>query len=135
MNDQDRTPPAQALSFGPFRLSPAQRLLERNGVPIAIGSRSLDILIALAARAGKTVSKRDLLSCVWPDTIVDDSSLRVHVSGLRKALGDGEGSRYVANVPGRGTAWLRPLRPLRTMLMRHRAPFRPRPRSQVDSQE
>jgi predicted ATPase/DNA-binding winged helix-turn-helix (wHTH) protein len=112
MNDQDRTQPTQALSFGPFRLSPAQRLLERNGVPIAIGSRSLDILIALAARSGQTVSKRDLLSCVWPDTVVDDSSLRVHVAGLRKALGDVEGSsRYVANVPGRGYSLVAPTAP------------------------
>lgn len=91
------------ISFGPFRLLPKARLLERDGVPVHIGGRALDILIFLTERPGAVVSKRDLVERVWADVNVDEGSLRLQVSALRKALGDGaEGARYVVNVPGRG---------------------------------
>jgi len=51
--------------------------------------------------AGETISKERLIAHAWPDTVVDDGALRVHVAALRKALGDGRaGRRYVANNPG-----------------------------------
>ncbi len=99
-----------AVSFGPFRLFPDERLLEREGVPVHIGGRALDILIALAERAGEVVSKTDLFARVWPDVTVDEGSLRFHVTALRKALGDGQsGARYIVNAPGRGYALVTPL--------------------------
>src|SRR5215813_5654901 len=91
-----------AISFGAFRLFPAERLLEKAGVQVRLGSRALEILIALAEKAGEIVSKKDLIARVWPDVTVDESSLRVHVAALRKALGEGQnGARYVKNVTGR----------------------------------
>jgi predicted ATPase/DNA-binding winged helix-turn-helix (wHTH) protein len=98
------------VSFGPFRLFAAERLLEKAGVPVQVGSRALDILIVLVEHAGQVVSKKDLIARVWPDVTVDESGLRVHVLGLRKALGDGEaGARYVTNVPGRGYCFVAPV--------------------------
>jgi predicted ATPase/DNA-binding winged helix-turn-helix (wHTH) protein len=98
------------ISFGPFRLFTAQRLLERAGAPLQLGSRALDILIILVEHAGEVVSKKDLISHVWPDVTVDESGLRVHVAGLRKALGEGrEGARYVSNIPGRGYCFVAPI--------------------------
>jgi len=89
--------------FGPFRLSPAKREIERNGVPLALGDRALDILIALVEHPGEIVSHRDLTARVWRDLVVTPGNLRVHMSALRKALGDGEGgARYIENVTGRG---------------------------------
>jgi predicted ATPase/DNA-binding winged helix-turn-helix (wHTH) protein len=71
--------------------------------PVRLGSRALEILIALIERAGELVSKNELMARVWPDTFVDEGSIKVHVAGLRRALGDGQpGRRYLANVPGRG---------------------------------
>ncbi|GGF39533.1 transcriptional regulator [Aliidongia dinghuensis] len=91
------------FAFGPFRLYPVERLLEKDGVPVHIGGRALDILICLAERAGDVVSKRDLVATVWADVTVDEGSLRFHVGALRKALGDGQdGARFITNVPGRG---------------------------------
>ena len=99
-----------AISFGPFRLFTAQRLVERAGAPLQLGSRALDILIVLVEHAGEVVSKKDLISRVWPDVTVDESGLRVHVAGLRKALGEGQaGARYVSNVPGRGYCFVAPI--------------------------
>jgi len=92
-----------AVSFGPFRLYPKSRLLEKDGAPLHVGGRALDILIVLAERAGEVVDKRELVKRIWADVNVDEGSLRFHITALRKALGDGkEGSRYVVNVPGRG---------------------------------
>ncbi len=89
--------------FGPFRLAPAERLLEKAGVAVPLGGRALDILIVLLERPGEVVSKRELIQRVWPDVFVDEGSLRFHIGALRKALGDGKsGARYVTNVPGRG---------------------------------
>ena len=91
------------LAFGPFRLFPAERRLEREGSPVRLGGRALDLLIVLVERAGEIVPNRALLATVWPDVNVEESSLRFHIKNLRKALGDTQSdTRYVTNVPGRG---------------------------------
>jgi predicted ATPase/DNA-binding winged helix-turn-helix (wHTH) protein len=97
-------------AFGPFRLFPKRRLVEKDGVPIGLSGRALDILILLTERAGEVVSKKDLTARVWPDVVVTEGSLRFHVGVLRKALGDGQtGARYVTNVPGRGYCFVAPI--------------------------
>ncbi len=91
------------ISFGPFRLLPVQRVLLEGDVPVRLGGRALDILVALVERPGELVGKNDLLARVWPGTLVDDNTLRVHVAALRRVLGDGQpGRRFVVNIPGRG---------------------------------
>lgn len=99
-----------AIAFGPFLLFPAQRELLKSGQPVKVGSRALDILIALAERPGETVDKRDLVSRIWPHTVVDEGNLKVHVAALRRALEDGQHERrYVINVPGRGYCFVAPV--------------------------
>lgn len=101
---------AREFSFGPFYLHAAERRLLRAGESVDIGSRALDILIALVERAGEVIGKKGLVARVWPDVIVEESSLRVHIAALRKALGDGvDGARYIANVPGRGYSFVAPV--------------------------
>src|SRR5215468_9029391 len=98
---------ANCTEFGPFRLFPTERRLLKGETPVQIGSRELDILIALVERAGEVVTKRELFARVWPDVVVEESSLRVHVAGLRKVLADGEDqARYIVNVPGRGYSFV-----------------------------
>lgn len=100
-----------AFAFGSFRLLPAQRVLFEDGTPLRLGSRALDILAALVEHPGETVSKDELIARAWPDTVVEEAALRVHVAALRKALGDGrEGKRYIANHLGRGYAFIAPVR-------------------------
>jgi predicted ATPase/DNA-binding winged helix-turn-helix (wHTH) protein len=89
------------LKFGEFELAPSARVLWRRGEEIRLGSRALDILIALASRPGQIVSKDDLTQLVWRGAFVDDTALRVGISAVRKALGNG-GDRYITTVPGRG---------------------------------
>jgi DNA-binding winged helix-turn-helix (wHTH) protein len=90
------------IAFGPFRLTPKARLLEKEGAALHIGGRALDILMFLAARPGEVVDKRELMKQVWANVHVDEGSLRFHVTVLRKALGDTNGAQYIKNVPGRG---------------------------------
>jgi DNA-binding winged helix-turn-helix (wHTH) protein len=96
------SPPAE-LSFGPFRLLSTQFLLLEGDKPVPIGSRALEILIALLERRGKLVSKQELVARVWPNIFVEPISLRVHISALRRALRDGQnGTRFIINIRGRG---------------------------------
>ncbi len=98
------------LAFGPFRFLTAERRLELLGTPVKVGARALAILVALVLRAGEVVSKKELMHEVWPDQIVDDSTVRVHISALRKLLGDGEdGTHYILNVSGRGYSFVAPV--------------------------
>ena len=56
--------------FGPFRVSVATRVLSRNDLPIALGSRTLDLLLALVRRQGQIVTKDELMDDVWePDAV------------------------------------------------------------------
>src|SRR4029453_17204833 len=89
--------------FGPFRLLPAQFLLLEGDKPVSLGSRALEILIALLERSGELISKKDLMARVWPNTFVEPANLTVHISALRRALRDGrDGNRFIINIPGRG---------------------------------
>jgi predicted ATPase/DNA-binding winged helix-turn-helix (wHTH) protein len=99
-----------SVAFGPFRLNGRKRLLEKDGVPVTLGSRAMDVLVVLIEHAGEVVSKQELTKRVWPNITVDESSLRVHMATLRKALGDGrDGARYVTNVSGRGYCFVAPV--------------------------
>src|ERR1700723_2211040 len=100
-----------AISFGPFRLVTAQRRLLEGNKPVRLGSRAFDILTALVERAGEVVGKEELIARAWPTTLVEDANLKIQVSALRRALGDGQGdNRYVVNVVGRGYNFVAPIR-------------------------
>jgi predicted ATPase/DNA-binding winged helix-turn-helix (wHTH) protein len=93
----------RSYAFGPFRLVPERQLLLRDGQPVRIGGRALDLLTVLVERAGETVGKRELIARVWPNLFVEDSNLKVNMNALRRALGEGTGApRYIATVVGRG---------------------------------
>jgi DNA-binding winged helix-turn-helix (wHTH) protein len=102
--------PFPVLLFGPFRLDIGGRLLERNGMPVNVGARAFDILVALALRAGHTVCHDELMTLVWPNVTVTPVSLRGNIATLRKALGDKRcGARYIINNTGRGYCFVAPV--------------------------
>lgn len=91
-----------SVSFGPFRLDLELRQLSRDGHPIKLGSRALDILCTIAAAGGEIVTKDELMERVWTGLVVEESNLQVHVSALRKALDEKDGAVHLVTVPGRG---------------------------------
>jgi predicted ATPase/DNA-binding winged helix-turn-helix (wHTH) protein len=99
-----------SASFGPFRLFPAERKVERDGLPLALSNRALDLLIVLVEHAGEIVGHGELTSRVWRGLVVDSGSLRMHITSLRKALGDGDGgARYIETIRGRGYCFVAPV--------------------------
>jgi DNA-binding winged helix-turn-helix (wHTH) protein len=101
----------RAVSFGPYRLLAAQRLLLEGDKPVRLGSRAFDILTALVEHAGEVVGKDELIARAWPATFVEEANLKIQVSALRRALGDGQGdNRYVVTVVGRGYNFVAPIR-------------------------
>jgi predicted ATPase/DNA-binding winged helix-turn-helix (wHTH) protein len=98
------------IRFGSFRLHPARRLLLDGETPVRIGHRALDLLIALISRRGEIVSKAELVAKVWPNMVVDESNLKVQISGLRRSLGDGRsGRRHISTITGRGYSFVAPI--------------------------
>ena len=91
------------LRFGDFMVAPTARCLCFERKPVVVGSRAFDLLLVLMRGRGTILSKREIMERVWPDTIVEENCLRVHVAALRKALGH-YGSA-IRTIPGRGYVW------------------------------
>ena len=111
MKQDDQTASGPALDFGPFRFITGRRALLRAGEAVRLPARAGEILLALVERAGELVSKRELLQRVWPGVIVEQATLRVHIAGLRKILGDSKaGLRFIENVSGLGYRFVAPVK-------------------------
>lgn len=100
----------EELQFGTFSIVPARRSLMREGTIVPLGSRAIDILLFLLNHPAELKTNAEIIRQVWPDTFVDEANLRVHVSALRKALGDVKREpQFIANVPGRGYTFIAPV--------------------------
>ena len=99
------------MSFGAYRLLPAQFLLLEDDKPVNLGSRAMHILMVLLEQPGKLVTKQELMAQVWPNVFVEPANLTVHFSVLRRALRDGrDGNRFIINIRGRGYCFVAPIR-------------------------
>ncbi|HEX5705959.1 MAG TPA: winged helix-turn-helix domain-containing protein [Pyrinomonadaceae bacterium] len=97
--------------FDEFRLDPSRRVLLRGGLPVALNPKALELLLALVEHRAEVLTKDELLGAVWPDQIVEENNLTVHVSALRKALGEKKGDgRFIVTVPGRGYSFVADVR-------------------------
>lgn len=74
-------------SIGPFLLDARTLVLLREGEIVRISMKTVEVLLALLERRGEVVTKNELMSRVWPDSIVEEANLTVHVALLRKTLG------------------------------------------------
>jgi predicted ATPase/DNA-binding winged helix-turn-helix (wHTH) protein len=100
----------EEFQFGAFSIVPARRSLMREGSAVPLGSRAVDILLFLLNHPAELKTNAEIIRQVWPDTFVDEANLRVHVSALRKALGDIKREpQFIANVPGRGYTFIAPV--------------------------
>jgi DNA-binding winged helix-turn-helix (wHTH) protein len=88
------------VRFRNFSLHPADRVLKREMQAVAIGDRAFDLLQLLLDRRGTVVSKKEILSHVWPSITVSESNLRFQITSLRKALG--KDRDLIRTVTGRG---------------------------------
>jgi DNA-binding winged helix-turn-helix (wHTH) protein/Flp pilus assembly protein TadD len=89
--------------FGPFELDSTRRRLVRNGEPVLLSDRHVEILLLLAANAGHVISKDELILAAWKDVAVADNSIEQAISSLRKTLGTQlDGGPYIETLARRG---------------------------------
>ncbi|MEO8135942.1 MAG: winged helix-turn-helix domain-containing protein, partial [Betaproteobacteria bacterium] len=92
------SPNPAEIDFGRVRVQTAKRQLLVDEMPAKLGARAFDVLLALVERRDRVVAKTELLDLVWPNLVVEENNLQVHISTLRKLLGP----QAVATIPGRG---------------------------------
>jgi DNA-binding winged helix-turn-helix (wHTH) protein/Tol biopolymer transport system component len=97
-------------TFGPFSLDTEARLLVRDGEPIPMAGKTFDTLVVLVQNRGRLVDKEELLSRVWPGTVVEEANLSQAIFTVRKILGDSpKDPRYIATIAGRGYQFVAPV--------------------------
>jgi DNA-binding winged helix-turn-helix (wHTH) protein len=87
--------------FGPFTLDAARRTLTKNGRPVSLTFKCLELLVTLVSAAGKPLSKQQLLDAVWRDLEASDATLAQHIFLLRRALRE-DGRVWIETVPNTG---------------------------------
>ncbi len=92
--------PSAVLEFGRFKVLRQRREVLVDGVPVELGGRAFDVLVALIDADGSVLSKDELMSRVWPGRIVEENNLQVQIAALRKALGSDRA--LLRTVAGRG---------------------------------
>jgi DNA-binding winged helix-turn-helix (wHTH) protein/TolB-like protein len=89
--------------FGPFSIDAGKRVLMRDGEVVPLAPKTFDTLLVLVEHHGQVLEKDELMKRLWPDSEVEEANLSLHISALRKALGDSPTERrYIITVPGRG---------------------------------
>ncbi len=97
-------PAPEGIQIGDLRLDPRSRTVTKGGAPIELSRKEFDLLALLMREAGAAVTRERLLEDVWKTTWFGSTkTLDVHVSGLRRKLGDNpETPRYLHTIRGVG---------------------------------
>ncbi len=98
--------------FDKFRISAGKRLLWNGGdVPISLTPKVFDTLLYLVSNNGRVIDKDELMSAIWPDTVVEENNLNKNISVLRQALGENPREhRFIVTVPGKGYKFVAPVK-------------------------
>jgi DNA-binding winged helix-turn-helix (wHTH) protein len=90
------------LAFGPFQLDTRTKRLSRDGEPVVLGARQIDLLCLFVSKAGQVLSKDLLIEAAWRDVAVTDNSLEQAISSLRRTLTPAAGPQYIETLARRG---------------------------------
>lgn len=103
-------PSQPSYAFGPFALDPAGRSLALHGVPVPLRPKTFELLECLLERAGRVVTKAELIAALWPDGDVTEQNLAQQVFLLRSALSEhAPRQAFIVTEPGRGYRFVAPL--------------------------
>ena len=88
------------FSFGPFVFDPQRGVLLRDGRPVAVSGKGLQLRQALVSASGQGLTKTDLMRAAWGDAAVEESNLSVQIAALRKQLGPApDGGEWIGTIP------------------------------------
>lgn len=91
------------VAFEDFTFDTAAQQLRRQGTPVPLPPKAMELLEILLERCGKLVTRGELMERIWPDVVVCDASLKNVVSILREALDDHRrAGRFIESVHRRG---------------------------------
>ncbi len=98
---------SKVYKFSEFVLDKQAIVLYRENIPVKLSSRAVQILAYLLGRRGAVVEKDEILNQVWHDSFVEEANLPVHISALRRVLGEKKGeTRFIRTVSGRGYSFI-----------------------------
>ncbi|HVE57183.1 MAG TPA: winged helix-turn-helix domain-containing protein [Pyrinomonadaceae bacterium] len=101
---------SKLYKFDSFCLDPKQRKLLSENKVVQLSSRAFEMLLLLVQKQGEVVEKSEILDKVWSDSFVEESNLVVHISALRRVLGETRGERkFIETVSGRGYSFVFPI--------------------------
>jgi len=101
------------FQFKDFTIDIDQRVLLREGLPVALAPKVFDTLLALVENHGRIVLKDELMERLWPDTFVEEANLTFNIQQLRKSLGDNARSPvYIQTVARRGYRFIAAVEPV-----------------------
>jgi DNA-binding winged helix-turn-helix (wHTH) protein/Tfp pilus assembly protein PilF len=100
----------EIYQFREFTLDVGERRLSRGEVPVHLPPKAHDLLVMLVRQPGRLLTKDELLALIWPDAFVEEGILAVHVSAVRKALGDdARPPTYIETVSRSGYRFIAPV--------------------------
>lgn len=98
------------FEIGPFRLDSEAGVLSQAGVPVALGSRAVAVLVALVKRANEFVQKSAIIETAWPGVVVEEGNLAVQISAIRRTLAHAPGGeQWIETLPRRGYRFVGPV--------------------------
>jgi DNA-binding response OmpR family regulator len=102
--------PSGEVVVGGLRIDPGRRRATLDGAELDLSRKEFELLLHLAANAGRVVPRRELLAEVWQQPLgAADKTLEVHLSWLRRKLGESAAEpRYLRTVRGVGIMLLAP---------------------------
>ncbi len=104
---------SEVYQFGGFRLDANRRLLIKDGARVQLTPKLFDTLRVLVQQRNRVLSKDDLMSAIWGESVVEEGNLTTNISLLRKLLGETkEEHQYIVTVPGEGYCFVAPVRTL-----------------------
>jgi Tol biopolymer transport system component/DNA-binding winged helix-turn-helix (wHTH) protein len=100
----------QCYEFGSYRLAPAEHRLYRNGEVVMLPPKEFDLLLLLVQNPGQVMNRESLIKALWPNTVVEEANLNVHISALRKALAEsGAEQHFIETLPRLGYRFIAPV--------------------------
>src|SRR5215831_19505760 len=100
----------QCYEFGPYRLATAEHRLYRHGEVVMLPPKEFDLLLLLVQNPGQVMNRESLIKALWPNTVVEEANLNVHISALRKALSESAGEQhFIETLPRLGYRFIAPV--------------------------